>query len=148
MRPNAPLPWLALAVLPYVLACPGRLENPARFEAALQSDAGPASDAGTACNVEGDLFIHSCGAGCHEPPSPQQGLDLVTAGVGTRLLSSASHCNGLPFISASNSYLVEKVGPTPPCGQTMPYGGAPLSAQDLACLEAYAASLWSQAGSP
>src|SRR5882672_7770504 len=68
-------------------------------------------------DVEKDLFKPKCGlAGCHSATTPQNGLDLVTAGVGTRIKTGTSTCQAKPLIT----YLAEKLTASPACGTQMP----------------------------
>ena len=103
---------------------PGKLENPDRFKACM-------------INVETQVFVPKCGAaGCHSAMSPQAGLDLVTAGVATRLATGTSMCGGKPLAP----YTAEKLTPSPTCGSPMPLGD-PLTAEEDKCVREYLAAL-------
>ncbi len=119
-------------------ACPGALENPERFLDGGLTDGG-SGDAGFTCtnaNVENLIFIPSCGgAGCHGATNPSNGLDLVSAGVASRL-KGVSQCMSKP----ESSFMLEKLHPSPACGSQMPLGRT-LPAEQIACVASYLASL-------
>jgi hypothetical protein len=75
------------------------------------------------------------GGGCHAPGG--QRPDLASPGVASRLLNVMSSCNSRPYISATDSFLEEKlVEPKPDCGGLqMPFFMvASLSAADKQCI--------------
>jgi hypothetical protein len=75
------------------------------------------------------------GMGCHVPGG--QTPDLTSPDVASRLLDVISTCNGRPYISASDSFLENKlVGNPPDCGGfPMPFFmTAALSAADKQCM--------------
>jgi hypothetical protein len=120
-----------------VVACPGALENPERF---LPVDAG---DPCTVADVEPLIFGKSCGgAGCHQAfdggSAASNNLDLIAPGIKTRIVKQVSGCNGLPMAS----YVLKKLSATQDCaGSRMPLGKAPLSANEVACVEAWVNSV-------
>ncbi|MET0413601.1 MAG: hypothetical protein ABW217_19995 [Polyangiaceae bacterium] len=76
-----------------------------------------------------------CGdAGCHTPGDTSP--DLVSPNVAMRLLNVASGCQSRPFISASDSFLLEKIEDiSPACGSQMPFFATQnLSAADRQCI--------------
>ncbi|HET6281154.1 MAG TPA: hypothetical protein VFH73_09315 [Polyangia bacterium] len=93
-----------------------------------------------------DLFKRRCG-GCHGATSPTKNLDLVTAGIGGRMVNKLSTCMGKPLISsqvaagaAPTGLLFEKLaGPVTGCGVRMPAGGAPaLTPVEIECVNDWA----------
>jgi hypothetical protein len=74
------------------------------------------------------------GAACHQPNGFPP--DLISPNPEMRLLNRPSSCQGVPFIGADESYLVEKVtDPRSGCGEQMPFmNAAALSAADRACI--------------
>lgn len=125
---------VVLAVL--VVGCPGSLDDPSRF---LTADAGPC----TLEDVEPVIFVNTCaGAGCHQAfdggAAASRNLDLVAPGIKARLRKQVSSCSGIPMAS----YLLEKVKPTATCaGSRMPLAKPPLAANQIACIEAWVASV-------
>ncbi|MEC7520395.1 MAG: hypothetical protein VYE22_11045 [Myxococcota bacterium] len=133
---------LLLLAAAALTGCPGSIEDPARFRAAAAGACPPSFD------VEQDLFARTCGTlGCHTggPTLAAAGLDLTTAGVGGRLLEQTSvECDGRPMIHPTDlgqSYLLDKLGEDPACGDPMPQGLPPLNGTERACLEQYLADL-------
>lgn len=84
------------------------------------------------------IFVPTCGGtGCHSAKASQQGLDLVTPPVASRLVGiSGTTClqtlvdPGQP----ENSLLYRKLLPMPGCGAQMPLARPPLSSADVACV--------------
>lgn len=117
------------------------------------SDAGAAgADAGTAAavacptgvNVLTDVFAARCG-GCHGATAPTKNLDLVSAGLGARMVGKLSSCKSQPLIATAltagkpTGLLFEKLaGAVTDCGVQMPAGGTPLSAAEIACVSDWA----------
>jgi hypothetical protein len=89
------------------------------------------------------IMVQKCGT-CHGERTPTKGLDLVTPGVTNRLVGVRSGCNARPFLdpnasSSSGSYFIDKLdGDVAGCGVKMPFGAAPLTADERACLEEWA----------
>jgi len=121
--------------------CPGKLQDKERF---LLDSGAVGDDAGGGCgDVVARIFVPRCGGGgCHGPTAPQQGLDLVSAGVAARVV-------GMPALSCAatladpddpaSSFLYTKLSASPPCGSQMPLAQLPLSAADAACILAWIA---------
>lgn len=83
-------------------------------------------------DVEQDIFKKKCGsAGCHSSDKPQNDLDLVTAGIGTRL-KGTSKCQD----KSLSVFMMEKLGNSPSCGDPMPIG-LPLSTLEKKCVKEY-----------
>lgn len=111
---------LSALLLLALAGCPGRLEDPDKFRS-CQLD------------VEKDILVAKCGlAGCHAAMSPQNGLDLVSAGVAGRLATSTSMCNG----KSQKAFMAEKLTAAPACGSQMPLG-EPLTTAEDACVREY-----------
>lgn len=112
-----------------VVGCEGRLERRERF----------IMDSGTmdCTDVENTIFKPACGgSGCHENPGAASGLDLVSAGVKSRLTGNST-CMSKPM----KTYMLEKVSMTPGCGQPMPFNSDALTAAELKCLQDYMATV-------
>jgi hypothetical protein len=71
------------------------------------------------------------GAACHSPM--KQTPDLVSPGVEARLLDVPSRCMSIPYISAGESFLEEKLEGDPRCGFAMPFGGS-MTPEDKQCV--------------
>jgi hypothetical protein len=89
------------------------------------------------------IMAQKCGT-CHGERTPTKGLDLVTPGVTARLVGVRSGCNARPFLDpmgsgSASSYFIEKLdGDVAGCGVKMPFGAAPLTRDERACLEEWA----------
>lgn len=71
------------------------------------------------------MFCHRAGG---------QRPDMISPGVEERLLDVASNCMGIPYISAGESFLEEKLVGPPRCnGFVMPLG-APMPEEDRQCI--------------
>jgi hypothetical protein len=145
-------------------ACPGKLANKAEFDAwyeahadagAPGSEAGSANMAGTAAqagstatdacgDVPARLFVPSCGGtGCHNATAPQQGLDLVSPDVASRVVGvTGKQCLQLLADpqNPEQSLMYLKLFPKPPCGAPMPLARPALSSADIACIKAWIAA--------
>ena len=152
--------------------------RPARFEDAATTpdatvDAAPSMDATVAPDVPatGDgactpgepaevirasLFAPRCGS-CHGATSPEAGLDLASPGLTARVVGRvAGVCASQRVVVAGDpaaSLLVRKLrGTQGACGDPMPLNDAPLSAAEIARVEAWVRSLAnpcaSDAGAP
>jgi hypothetical protein len=138
------------------LGCAGSLADPGEF-----GDAGPspspseagAGSTGCAADVPTTILQASCGvSGCHNAMTIASGTGLMVYGLDLDSPDVASRLVGVPsmevpaddLISATapqNSYLLQKLEPSPPVGVQMPFGGAPLTAAQLACVEAWVDSV-------
>ncbi len=124
--------WFGLLTV----SCAGALEHPERF---LPVDAGEPC---TVEEVEPVIFATCAGRGCHQPFDGGLGaandLDLVSPGIKARVRAQTSSCNGLPMAT----HLLEKIRPDPSCsGDRMPLGRSALSLNQIACVEAWVASV-------
>ena len=139
---------LALCALGVALSlltgCPGTLDDKEAFLAAATVDDAGATDAGTCGDVPTRIFMPSCGtAGCHSATAPQQGLDLVSPGVASRVVGvQAKVCPGALADpgNPAGSLLYTKLLPRPACGTQMPLAQPPLSSTDTACVLAWIAA--------
>ncbi len=89
--------------------------------------------------IETGLLRPRCAtAGCHTEADQAGGLDLQSPGLRARLTGApAVTCPGKVLVvpgRPSLSYFVEKLGPSPTCGRTMPLNGAALTPDEVACL--------------
>jgi hypothetical protein len=127
----------------------------------LLTDAGAARDSGPPAGADGpppasgsscpdgldvltSVFKTRCGA-CHGASGPAQNLDLVSMGLGARMVGKASTCMDRPLIDRALSgdeptgFLFDKLlGPVAGCGVQMPAGASPLSPVEMACLKEWA----------
>jgi hypothetical protein len=88
------------------------------------------------------LLVARCGD-CHDAQDRAKGLDLVTPGVAARLVGVKSACGDKLLLDPSGptaaGQLLDKLrGPVANCGAQMPYGMPPLTAQEKACVAAWA----------
>jgi len=131
--------WVCSIALAAAAGCAGALEQPERF--GNRPDAGSCDD----FDVVVDVFDAKCSASiCHDPDEPAGELDLVTDGVEARLFDVASSCSARPLIDSANidnSFLLEKLGGAPECGDPMPLAAAPLTAQEIGCVRSWAEGL-------
>jgi hypothetical protein len=104
----------------------------------------PTSACPAGFNVLTAVFANKCG-GCHGAASPTKNLDLVTAGIGTRMVNKMSTCNNEPLISSTlngttpTGLLFEKLaGKVTGCGVQMPAGGPPLTPTEITCVNEWA----------
>ncbi|MCA9620508.1 MAG: hypothetical protein KC731_15910 [Myxococcales bacterium] len=139
LRQLFPLAVLACAGASLVAGCPGKLENPERFA----GGAGP----GECPDIE-ELFVESCGnSGCHDAATASAGLDLVSAGVASRLtnqLATGAGCGSAPLADPDNptDSVVYNVLTDDFCSTNqMPWLAEPLTADVLKCVEEYIAGL-------
>jgi mono/diheme cytochrome c family protein len=98
------------------------------------------------------IFAAKCTV-CHGVGGAYAGLDLSSAGLATRLVGVAppgggsaapSMCTGMGKIyltagsNPATGLLLEKIiSANPSCGVRMPFGLAPLSASDIACVQSW-----------
>ncbi|HEY2904204.1 MAG TPA: hypothetical protein VGL59_26685 [Polyangia bacterium] len=119
----------------------------------IGTDSGPVTaDAGTAAagacptgvNVLTDIFTNRCG-GCHGATAPTKSLDLVSTGLGARMVNKTSTCKSQPLIAGTltngkpTGLLFQKLaGAVTDCGVQMPAGGTPLTDAEIACVTDWA----------
>ena len=120
-------------------SCAGELTNPSRF---LDDQGDACADMDVVAEI---LAADTCSnSGCHDVDAPAAGLDLQSPGVAARLLDVASNnCSDRLLIDSGNrgtGYFLESLEQTPSCGSQMPIG-APLSAEQIGCLQAWVEGL-------
>jgi hypothetical protein len=129
----------ALGALLMCAACPATLADPGRFNAN-----------GTCPDIPTQVFQPDCaGAGCHAAADPQQGLDLESPDVASRLVGVPARGGGLLVDPAhpTASVLYTKLTSTPPFGARMPYVGPPLDDTTIACVLDWISQQQGDAGS-
>lgn len=161
-RPRLKVAYLALVgTLSLLAGCPGELANKAEFEAyaAAHGDAGaPAmmNEAGTSSGTAGSagngacgdvvtrIFVPTCGGtGCHSAMAPQQGLDLVSPDVASRVVGKLSNQCLQVLVDPQNpeqSLMYQKLMTKPACGAQMPLARPALSSTDVACVRDWIAA--------
>jgi hypothetical protein len=112
----------------------------------------PESTAGTAGTSGGDacgdvvarIFVPTCGGtGCHSASASQQGLDLVSPDVASRVVGVSAKVCLSTLADPQNpeaSLMYQKLLPMPKCGAQMPLARPPLSSADTACVLAWIAA--------
>ncbi|MEP7119810.1 MAG: hypothetical protein ABJE95_02825 [Byssovorax sp.] len=126
----------------WLAGCPGKLRDPGRFTA--DGGMGGAGGGSPTCpDVPTEILAKKCaGSACHSGATPQLGLDLVSAGVETRVLGKmASECKH-PLADPADptgSQIYIKVAGTD-CGGRMP-PSAPLPDSEIACVKTWIAGL-------
>jgi hypothetical protein len=95
-------------------------------------------------NVLTAVFANKCG-GCHGVSAPTKNLDLVSAGLGARMVNKTSTCKSEPLIARTltgnkpTGLLFQKLaGDVSGCGVRMPAGAPALSAVEMACVSDWA----------
>lgn len=135
------LPLVACLLATVLSGCPGTLDDKGRF---LVDAGAEEPDAGGCGDVPTRIFVPSCGTnGCHGATAPQQGLDLVSAGLTARLVGvQAKTCSGILADpqNPAGSLLYTKLLTRPACGSQMPLAREPLSDADTACVLAWIAA--------
>jgi hypothetical protein len=126
--------------------CAGSLNDAAEFDADSRSsvDGGEGTPA-CAADVPTTIFQRTCGvSGCHTAAFPAQGLDLASPGVASRLVDvpeTEVPALGLLLVDSakpqSSVILTKLQTATVPYGAVMPFGGTPLSPQEVACVAAW-----------
>ncbi|HEY5242833.1 MAG TPA: malectin [Polyangiaceae bacterium] len=128
---------LLVSVLAWA-GCAGTLEDPAAFTTESDSGAAASVDAsGASCVDVPTTFATSCGtAGCHDPTTRAEGLDLWSPGVASRLVGVPA-VEGLGLLidpsTPSKSVVYTKLTATPPFGARMPTGSS-LGAATIQCV--------------
>jgi hypothetical protein len=140
---------------PALGGCPGTLKDPAEFEnlgdGSAPAEDGPVAgddggtspaDGGCGAEVPSTIFTPICAtSACHGASIHQSGLDLAAPVNVANLLDQPTFEDsdgGFLLIDPVNplqSALYTKLTATPPFGLQMPYGMAPLSADQIQCVE-------------
>lgn len=140
--PTTPAPTTPTPTTPAPVADAGVPSTPSN-PTPPPSDAGTGTVATPACataaEISSKILTPKCG-NCHGKSSPAAGLDLVTTGVKARLLNVASRgCAGKILITATPTvgghFFAKLAGAVAGCGNQMPFGAPPLSAEEVKCLE-------------
>jgi cytochrome c peroxidase len=91
-----------------------------------------------------DIFTKSCGT-CHGAAAPAQNLDLVSLGLGARMVNKPSTCLNRPLIDgmlegeSPTGLLFDKLsGSVTNCGVQMPAGAPALTPTEMACVKDWA----------
>ena len=131
------------ASLLLLTGCPGSLSDPDAFV-----------DGGVEIKDAETILAESCGTtGCHDDsPQAQEGLDLISAGVESRLVdvpAMGSGCTNRILVVAGDpdsSYLIDKISNTAGiCGTQMPVVGT-LAPDELVVLEQWIVDLGDSSG--
>lgn len=138
MRPTRVLAGLAALLLS---GCPGAIDDPAPFVSA-RMDASTPARCPDGVSVVRDLFARRCAtAGCHDATTQLINLDLQSPGVASRVLGQrAAACGGRVLADANDpdrSALLIKLRAAPPCGDRMPLGATPFTADEVACVRTW-----------
>ncbi|HXI57147.1 MAG TPA: hypothetical protein VNO55_13860 [Polyangia bacterium] len=115
---------------------------------ATAMEGGPAVAMAVTCpagfNVLTAVFASKCG-GCHGGSAPTKNLDLVSAGLGARLVNKTSTCKSEPLLAKTltgnkaTGLLFQKLaGDVTGCGVRMPAGAPALSDVEMACVSDWA----------
>jgi hypothetical protein len=121
----------------FCAACPGKLDDLSRFALGAGDAASEAGGGGACVDVPNELFVKVCAiSGCHSSASKSQGLDLEAPDPGTRLTGACATGGGylIDPEAPDQSVIYTKLTPSPPFGLRMPYGGAALTPDELACV--------------
>ena len=125
-----------VAVVMATAGCPGTLSDPERFASEGESSAG---DSGSCPNIP-NFFATTCTAStCHNSKDDEQGLDLQSPDVASRLVGvAATEVAGAGLLinpsSPAKSVVYLKMTSSPPFGARMPLGGNPVDPTTLACV--------------
>ena len=141
---------LLAGVVVLTAGCADEIADPAPFLAAREAGTSDVQMQPATCSLSIDvptaIFAMRCGTvGCHVASSPAGSLDLVTPGVGQRLIGvHSATCAGASLVSTDGTtgFLFDKLMGMPRCGSPMPLGGAALTPAEVECVRA-----WTEAAS-
>lgn len=133
--------------------CPGSIDEEmfrASRESSTQTDA--TSEGGTSncpSDVNATIIMAKCAtAGCHSTMARAGSLDLESPNLGSRLIgvaATSAACAPRMLVTVTNGtadgVLFGRLLENPPCGLRMPLGMPGLSANEIACLRSYVATL-------
>jgi hypothetical protein len=124
-----------VALVVACVGCPANLEDPGRFSL----DGAAPADGTTGCgDIPQTLFIPTCATSlCHSTSTKQQGLDLQSPDLASRLVSVPSTEGAGLLIDPSMpsaSVLYTKLTATPPFGVRMPFNLPALDDATVACV--------------
>ncbi|HEY5145562.1 MAG TPA: hypothetical protein VII82_02290 [Polyangiaceae bacterium] len=136
-----------VALVVACVGCPANLEDPGRFTL----DGAAPADGKTGCgDIPQTLFIPTCATPvCHSTSSKQQGLDLQSPDLASRLVSVPSTEGAGLLIDPSMpsaSVLYTKLTATPPFGVRMPFNLPALDDATVACVLEWVTSQVGDAG--
>ena len=138
------LALLSLGLVAVLGGCPGSLDNKADFlDAGLTSSSASGSTGGVdPCgDVPVDILAAKCGgAGCHGAKAPQNGLDLESPEVASRVVGVAAKlCPGILAKPSdpANSVIYTKLLDTNKCGVPMPFNRTALTPKEIACVKTW-----------
>lgn len=140
------LALFAIGLVAAVGGCPGSLDNKADFLDAGFSSSSATGSTGTgstdACgDVPADILAAKCGGtGCHGTKSPQNGLDLESPDVASRVVGVAAKlCPGTLANPAdpASSIIYTKLLETNACSSRMPLARPALSQKEIDCVKAW-----------
>lgn len=140
---------LILAALPLSLSISCAVEG--YGDSGSGSSAGPDASSATCtpATAAATVIAPNCGS-CHGAAAPAAGLDLASPGLGDRIagLASSTCADHIVVVAGdpAGSFLMEKLGAAPSCGDPMPKGLPSLSAEELACIEGWISGLQSSGG--
>jgi hypothetical protein len=107
------------------------------------SEGGPPLLASCSTGQDAIALISSrCGA-CHNAKNPLKNLDLVSPGVGQRILGVKAVCPGHVLLAGTADmptgvFLDKLLGPVADCGERMPYGTPAFTDAEVSCVTAWA----------
>jgi hypothetical protein len=138
------LALLGMGLITAMVGCPGSLDNKADFLDGGHSSASGSTGTGSVdpCgDVPTDILAAKCGGnGCHGTKNPQNGLDLESPDVASRVVGVAAKlCPGtLAKPSApGDSIIYTKLLSTNACGAQMPLARPPLSQKEIDCVKTW-----------
>ncbi len=140
------LALLGLGLIAAVSGCPGSLDNKADFLDAGFSSASASGSTGTGVvdpcgDVPADILAAKCGgSGCHGTKNPQNGLDLESPDVASRVVGvAATLCPGTLAKPSDpeNSIIYTKLLETNVCSARMPLARPALSQKEIDCVKTW-----------
>ncbi len=140
------LALFSLGLIAAAAGCPGSLDNKADFLDGGLTSSGTSASTGSGVvdpcgDVPADILATSCGGnGCHGVKAPQNGLDLESPGVATRVVGVAAKlCPGILAKPSdpANSVIYTKLLADNTCGARMPLAKPALSQQEMDCVKTW-----------
>jgi hypothetical protein len=138
------LALLGLGLITAMAGCPGSLDNKADFLDAGFTSASATTGTGSVdpCgDVPVDILAAKCGgSGCHGTKNPQNGLDLESPDVATRVVGVAAKlCPGTLAKPSdpTSSVIYTKLLSTNACGAQMPLARPALSQKEIDCIKTW-----------
>jgi hypothetical protein len=140
------LSLFAIGLVAVVGGCPGSLDNKADFLDGGLTSSSASGSTGTGAvdpcgDVPADILAAQCGGnGCHGTKNPQNGLDLESPGVASRVVGVAAKlCPGTLAKPSDpeGSILYTKLLETNVCNARMPLARPALSQKEIDCVKAW-----------